>query len=94
MPSPIRNNPDKQRYELEIDGQVVFAEYRQEGAVLTIVHVEAPESLRGTGAAGRFMQAMMEKVREERLQVVPVCSYAAAWLSRHKEYQDLIAASR
>jgi len=94
MINAVSDNPGRHRYELDVDGQVVFADYRREGAVLTILHVEAPPALRGTGAAGRFMQGMMEKVRKEGLKVMPVCSYAVAWLGRHKEYQDLIADSK
>jgi len=90
MADNVVDNPDRHRFELNVDGQVVFADYRRKGDVLTILHVEAPPALRGTGAAGRFMQGVMDKVRAEGLKVMPVCSYAVAWLERHKEYQDLI----
>jgi len=31
----------------------------------------------------------MEIARAEGATVVPLCSYAAAWLRRHNEWQDL-----
>lgn len=86
----VRDNPSRRRYELEIDGQVAFLNYRRDGRTLIIPHVEAPPALRGTGAAGRLMAGVMEIARAEKLKVVPVCGYAAAWLRRHREWGDVL----
>ncbi|MBP2314604.1 GNAT family N-acetyltransferase [Azospirillum soli] len=91
MSTPIRDNPDKSRFELDVDGRIVFANYRRNGSTLYIPYVEAPPSLRGTGAAGRLMQGVMEHARAEKLKVVPICSYAAVWIHRHREHHDLLA---
>ncbi len=80
----VKDNPQTSRYELDVGGQIVFALYRREGATLYIRHVEAPPPLRGTGAAGRLMEGIMEIAGQERLTVVPLCSYAAAWIRRHR----------
>ncbi|HYG86679.1 MAG TPA: GNAT family N-acetyltransferase [Azospirillum sp.] len=90
MTNPVRDNPERRRFELEIGGQIVFANYRRDGATLYLPYVEAPPSLRGTGAAGRLMQGVMEIVRSKGLKVVPICSYAALWLRRHREHHDLL----
>jgi hypothetical protein len=81
----LKDNRALSRFELEEDGQTVFADYRRDGRRLLIDHVEAPIALRGTGAAGRFMQALVETARAEGASLVPICSYAAAWLQRHPE---------
>ena len=73
------------RFELVEQGQVVFGDYRRVGGTVYINHVEAPPALRGTGAAGRFMEALVEAARRDGLTLVPVCSYAVAWLRRHPE---------
>ena len=52
--SDLHDNPATRRLEMIEDGQTVFADYRREGRRLIIDHVEAPQALRGTGAAGRF----------------------------------------
>lgn len=90
MTNAFRDNVEKSRFELERDGQVVFADYKRRGASLLILHVEAPQPLRGTGAASALMQAIAEKVRAEGGAIVPYCGYAVAWLRRHKEFQDLV----
>jgi predicted GNAT family acetyltransferase len=87
----ITDNAARHRFELDVDGQTVFANYRRQGEVLAITHVEAPPVLRGSGAAGRLMEGMMQIARREQVKVVPLCSYAAAWLKRHPEYADRLA---
>jgi predicted GNAT family acetyltransferase len=88
---PIQDNIERSRFELDVDGQVVFASYRRQGEVLAIYHVEAPPQLRGTGAAGKLMTGVAEIARQEGRKITPYCGYAAAWLRRHKEYHDLLA---
>ncbi len=81
---PVVDNAARHRYELEIDGQVVFSDYRKDGDTVALTHVEAPVALRGTGAAGRLMEGIMAIAAKENLSVVPVCSYAVAWMRRHR----------
>jgi predicted GNAT family acetyltransferase len=73
------------------EGQLrtVFADYAVQGNTRVILHVEADPALRGTGAAGRFMQALAEHARAEGLKLAPRCSYAVAWLKRHPEFDDI-----
>ena len=87
----VRDNPDRQRYEMTQDGRLAWADYYRNGDVLVLPHVEADPALRGTGAAGRLMEGMLAHVRAEGLKVRPVCSYAVAYIRRHKEHHDLLA---
>lgn len=91
LQTDVKDNPARSRYELEVDGQIVFGDYRRQGEVLAVTHVEAPHALRGSGAAGRFMQGLMETARAEGFKVRPLCGYAAAWIRRHPDYGDLVA---
>ena len=90
MTTPVKDNPAQSRYELDVDGRIVYANYRRQGSTLYIPYVEAPPSLRGTGAAGRLMEGVMEHARAERLKIVPICGYAALWMRRHREHHDLL----
>ena len=87
----LRDNAAAHRLEMEEGGQIVFADYRRAGGRLVIEHVEAPPALRGTGAAGRFMEALAAHARAEGEKIVPRCGYAAAWLQRHPRHRDLVA---
>lgn len=87
---PLHDNTAKHRFELEENGHTAFADYQLEGNILHIPHVEAPPALRGTGAAGRLMQALADHARANGLKLHPICGYAAAWLQKHKETHDLV----
>ena len=86
----------EQRFEqgfADTEGELrtVFADYAVHGDTRVILHVEADPALRGTGAAGRFMQALADHARAQGLKLNPHCSYAVAWLKRHREYEDILA---
>ena len=87
----LHDNTAASQYELDIDGQTVFARYRKSEGVLTIQWVESPPALRGTGAAGRLMKLVAAEAKARSWRVVPVCGYAAAWLRGSHEYRDLVA---
>jgi len=87
----LRDNAAARRLEMDENGHVVFATYRRASGQLIIDHVEAPPVLRGTGAAGRFMEALANDARAAGEKVVPLCGYAAAWLQRHPDYRDVVA---
>lgn len=92
MENTVTFNQTTDRYEMPENGLVVYARTHRKDNVLYIDYVEAPEALRGTGAAGRFMTGLMGIVRDEQLKVIPICGYAASWLRRHsEEYGDLLA---
>ena len=90
MNASVIDNPERRRFELTQQGLVAFADYRREPGRIVIPHVEAPPALRGTGAAGRLMAGALDIIRAEGLRVVPSCPYAAAFIKRHPEYQDLL----
>jgi predicted GNAT family acetyltransferase len=89
--SQVHDNAARSRFELEEQGEIAFADYQRRGDVLIVPHVEAPMALRGTGAAGRLMEGMLDMIREQGLKIVPSCPYAAAYIRRHPKYEDLRA---
>lgn len=78
------------RYELDEQGHTSWADYRRDGQRLYIDHVESPQALRGTGAAGRLMAVVAADARAKSLRITPICAYAAAWLKRSKDFADLV----
>jgi predicted GNAT family acetyltransferase len=87
----LRDNTEAKRYELDVDGEIVFANYKRSGGILTIMWVESPPALRGSGAAGRLMKLVAQEARDNNWQIVPVCGYAGAWLRRSPEFRQLVA---
>ena len=84
------DNKEESRFEREENGLLAWASYRIRDGQKLIPHVEAEPPLRGTGAAGRLMQDIVEHARANQLVIVPRCSYARAWFKRHPEAQDVL----
>lgn len=82
---------DGRRFVLRENGAEAFADYRADSGRLVVPHVEAAESLRGTGAAGRLMEGVVDAARRRELKIVPLCPYADSWMRRHPETADLRA---
>ena len=87
----IVHDTGRQRFIQDFDGKDVFASYRLREGVHALVHVEADPELRGTGAADRFMTALVAHGREQGLKFAPYCSYARAWFKRHPNAGDVVA---
>lgn len=59
-------------------------------SILDFEHVEVPFRFRGTGVAGRIVQAACRHARANQVKVVPTCPYIAWWFTQHPEEQDLL----
>jgi predicted GNAT family acetyltransferase len=89
MTHTVRDNPGKNRFELELDGQVAFSEYTRDGATLTIRHTEVPRALGGKGVGSALVGGLLELVRAQGLKVRARCPFVAGYMDKHPEYADL-----
>lgn len=69
----MKNNHELSRYELEISGQIAYANYRLQANILNLDYVFAPEELRGTGAAGKLMEEIAQLAKKNNLKINPIC---------------------
>ena len=92
----VRHNLEKERFEIDLgDGSFAIAEYRMYPGKIAFTHTEVPPEHEGQGLGTKLIVAALAHAREHGLQVVPICPFFAAYISRHPEQQDLLdAASR
>ncbi len=93
MTEQVVDNLAMSRFELAVGEHVAFATYRREPGRLIIPYVEAPAALRGAGVAGRLLEGVLATARDQELKIVPLCSYARAYIQRRPEHFDLLAQS-
>lgn len=87
----VRDNPERQRFELETSAGLAVAEYRREGNVVTIFHTEVPPALRGRGIGDHLVRGVLDDIRRRGLKVVPRCWFVRAFIEARPEYGDLVA---
>ena len=93
--TPFQDVPEANRFEQGFDAPsgeeaLVYVDYATRGETRALLHVEADPALRGTGAAGRFMESLATHARAEGLKLQPVCNYAVVWFRRHPAWGDVL----
>lgn len=87
----VTDNSSRSRYEMAVDGSTAFVAYRRVDGVIMLDHAEVPAALEGRGVGSALVKATLDSVRAKGLKVVPRCSFVAAYMRRHAEYQDMLA---
>jgi uncharacterized protein len=91
MDKEVRNNAEKARYELEVDGHLAIAEYRLRPGRISFTHTEVPDALAGRGVGKRLVKSALDDARAQGLKVVPICPFVKHYIDTHPEEQDLLA---
>lgn len=86
----VRDNKSKQRFELDVEGTMAFANYRLAPGSVIITHTETPPALRGRGIASKLVKGALEIIRADGLKVVAGCSFVVDYLQEHPEYSDMV----
>ncbi|MFJ9556262.1 GNAT family N-acetyltransferase [Nocardiopsis sp. NPDC101807] len=84
--------PERSRYEVSADGEVVgFSAYHliDEG-VYALPHVEVDPAFEGRGVASALMRESLDDIRERGLKVVPICPFARTYIGKNQGYADLV----
>jgi uncharacterized protein len=92
MTDAVRDNPALSRFELDANGVTAVANYRVQDGAMTFTHTEVPPQARGGGIASRLIAGALDAARTRGLKIVPRCPFVRAFLDKHPEYRDLIAA--
>ncbi|MFL9840282.1 GNAT family N-acetyltransferase [Sphingomonas sp. ST-64] len=87
----IRDNAERHRFEMTVDGHLARADYRIEDGVITLTHTIVPPALEGQGIASRLIRHALSEARARGLKVVPQCPFVAAYIRKHPEWEDLLA---
>ncbi|QNP40906.1 GNAT family N-acetyltransferase [Lysobacter solisilvae (ex Woo and Kim 2020)] len=87
----IHHDPVGRRFTTVVDGLEAEVTYHYDHEVLVINHTGVPRQIEGRGIASELVRAAFEFARGAGIRVRPACSYAAAWIQRHKQYADLLA---
>jgi uncharacterized protein len=90
MTLTVTDVPDRQRYEIASDGEVVgFAAYQRTDQLVVFTHTEVDPSMEGQGVGSKLVRAALDDVRTTGLRVLPVCPFVHRWMATHPDYADL-----
>ena len=86
----VRDNKPKNRFELDVEGQTAFANYRLTPQAVIITHTETPRNLRGRGIASELVKGALDIIRADGQKVIAGCGFVVDYLRKHSEYADLV----
>lgn len=89
-PRIIQHNAAAFRFEYTEDSQLCVLDYSLDGSVAAFTHTGVPSLVGGRGIAADLVRAGLDTARAQGWQVRADCSYVAAYVQRHPEYQDLV----
>ena len=86
----ITNNEQNMRFELRLDGQVAFLEYRYKKDNLALMHTEVPPALEGKGLASALAKYAFQFAKDKQLPILVYCPFVTTFLKRHPEYEQQV----
>ncbi|MEJ2104441.1 MAG: GNAT family N-acetyltransferase, partial [Ignavibacteriaceae bacterium] len=76
---------------ITIDNKDAYVDYNIEDKRMNLYHTYTDPELRGKGLAAKVVIAALQYARKNNLKVEPGCTYVQSFISRHKEYEELVA---
>ena len=87
----VRDNKALNRFEMDVEGTMAFANYRLTPQAVIITHTETPRALRGRGIASELVGGALDLIRADGRKVIAGCGFVVDYLYKHPEYADLTA---
>lgn len=90
MTRAVHHDEVQHRFEWTEEGHLCVLDYTLNSGVAAFTHTGVPRPVEGRGIAADLVRTGLDTARERGWRVDPVCSYVAAFMRRHPEYQDLL----
>jgi predicted GNAT family acetyltransferase len=74
-----------------IDGTTAgSAFYRVVEGRVVVTHTEVKDAYEGKGVGTAIARTLLEQIRANGQQIVPLCPFVSGYIERHPEYEDLV----
>ncbi|QIK72506.1 N-acetyltransferase [Propioniciclava coleopterorum] len=87
----VIDNPERRRFEARLGRKVLgWASYDQTSEIIVFTHTEVSRRWERLGLGSRLVQATLDHVRSQGMQVLSTCPFVSDWINRHPDYDDLV----
>ncbi|MBG6055264.1 putative GNAT family acetyltransferase [Salinibacterium sp. CAN_S4] len=93
MTTEVQQDTKMNRFELLVDGSSAGEiDYQVRENTIVLTHTEIDPAQREEGLGGELVRGALNLIRADTdYRVVPSCPFAAEWISKHPEYDDLLS---
>jgi predicted GNAT family acetyltransferase len=90
MSNEVRDNPARNRFEMNAGNDVAVVNYRLAPGVIVLTHTEVPKEREGQGLGSTIVRGVLQIARARGLKVVAACGFVSAFIRKNPEFQDLL----
>lgn len=86
----VVNNADKLRFEVLLNGDYAFIEYRYYKKDIAFMHTTVPDVFRGKGIGAAMAVAALDFARQQHRKIMLYCPFVSKYVREHPEYHFLV----
>ncbi|PCJ65315.1 MAG: GNAT family N-acetyltransferase [Bacteroidetes bacterium] len=90
MEGIIRDNKEKNQYEMDSEGSTARLEYIIAKNQIYLTHTEVPPPLGGKGVGSSMVRQVLEDIDKRELTLIPLCPFVALYIKRNPEWVKLV----
>lgn len=84
----ISDNKENMRFEVSIDGEKAFLDYRFYQKDIALMHTDVPETLKGRGIGTALAMYAFAYAKKNKLPVMVYCPFVAGFIKKNPEYKQ------
>ena len=89
--SELHVNIADRRFEMLVDSDIAFINYKQSGRRIYLTHTEVPPAMEGKGVASALVEKTFRYIEKQDLKFVPLCAFVQSYLQKHPAWNRLVA---
>ncbi|HLZ87288.1 MAG TPA: GNAT family N-acetyltransferase [Puia sp.] len=86
----VINNTQQQQFQLPVNGEIAWLEYRFSDGMIVLMHTDVPDQLSGKGIGSALAAAAFDYAKNHHLKVKVYCPFVKTWLARHPDLLPLV----
>lgn len=86
----LHDNKAAQQFEMKFDNHLAVIEYETEGNIISLLHTGVAPELEGKGAGTAIVEKVLNHIKENDMQLIPLCPFVVAYIKRHPEWESII----
>jgi predicted GNAT family acetyltransferase len=86
----VVNNTDRLRFEVYLNGEYAFIEYRYYKKDIAFMHTTVPEAFRGRGIAAVMAIAALNFAKDQHRKIMLYCPFVSKYVKEHPVYHILV----
>ncbi len=87
---PLNKNKEKNRFELVVDNQTSFIDYKERNQKIYLIHTEVPVQQEGKGISSALIEKTFQYIEANQYKLIALCPAVVAYIRRHPEWKRLL----